>query len=278
MKMQDGTNLLTLPPDKALRNRYFEPESFAHPAKMDLSFLLHLGRTYTSPGTHVVDPMGGIGSTLLLAMEQRDVTVMDIEERWIALAQRNAERIRAAAGFFAGRMSVMHHNAQQPWPVQADVVLFSPPYACLAAPNANTRFGILPRSLRKPGSMREGWNQFLARTRVAGGMHFFYGSAAGQIGHLRGQRYWEAMLQVYQCAYAALPPGGLMIVVLKDHIARGNRVPICDETVQRCAALNFALVDRRARKLTFFALWIRRRKERGEPVIEEEEALVFERR
>lgn len=28
-------NLLTLPPDKALRNRYFEPESFAHPAKFE---------------------------------------------------------------------------------------------------------------------------------------------------------------------------------------------------------------------------------------------------
>jgi hypothetical protein len=274
-------NLLTLPSDKTLRNRYFEPESVAHPAKMDLSFLLHLGRTYTSPGAHVVDPMGGIGSTLLLAMEQRDVTVMDIEERWIILAKRNAERIRAAAGFFAGRMSVVQHDAQQPWPAQAEVVLFSPPYACRVATDANTRVGILPHRLRTAQSGNsERWNQLLARhtPSTAGGMHFFYGSAAGQIGHLRGQRYWDAMLQVYQCAYAALPPRGLMIVVLKDHIARGNRVPICDETVQRCAALNFALVDRLARKLTFFALWARRRKERGEPVIEEEEALVFERR
>jgi hypothetical protein len=67
-----------------------------------------------------------------------------------------------------------------------------------------------------------------------------------------------------------------MLVVLKDHITQGNHVPICDELVQRVAAFRFALVGRHARKLTNFALWMRRRKEHGERIVEEEEALVFQ--
>lgn len=272
---------LDLGSDKARRLALFSRESFAHPAKLHLGLLAWLGTRYTAPGQRVIDPMGGVGSTLLLAMEQRDVAILDVEPRWLAMAHDNAARIHQAAGLFAGRITVAQHDAREPWPVRGDVVLFSPPYACRAAGSAATRVGILPHRVRAMGEGRMGerWAQFLAAPSPGsdGAIRFFYGEHPAQIGHFRGTRYWESMLQVYARAWEALPAGGLMILVLKDHIRDGRRVRVCDETAARVESLRFALQNRHARHLGQLSLWQRRRREQGLPVVEEEEALVFAR-
>ena len=274
---------LYLGSDRSLRGCLFSAESFAHPAKLHLGFLRWLGNEYTTPGQHVADPMGGVGSAFLLALEQRDVTVLDVEPRWLALAHDNAARIHRAAGLFAGRMAVIQHDARQPWPVRPDVALFSPPYACRAGTNAATRRSVFNRraKLLNSGVLSNRWKELVvkidAQPGALGAELFHYGAHPDQIGHLRSGRYWDAMGEVYRRAHEALPVGGLMILVIKDHIRDGRRVHVCDETVARVTGLGFDLAARHARHLEQLSLWQRRRREQGLLVVEEEEALVFRR-
>jgi len=272
--------IIELGSDRSLRQRYFTEASFAHPAKLHLGLLAWLVERYTLPGQHIVDPMGGIGSTLYAALLQRDVTIFDVEPAWLAEAHQNAARIHAAAGLFAGRMTVAQRDARQPWGLSADVALFSPPYACDVARNSSGH-GMDPEAVRrrlaKVSHNSKIWERALSGAAVGaqGALLMHYGKHPDQVGHFRGARYWEAMTAIYQRAHEALQPGGLMLLVIKDHIVKGRRVCVATETAERCAALGFTLVERHARKLTTFSLWQRRRREKGMPVIEEEDVIVL---
>jgi len=273
---------LRLGADRAMRQRLFTKASFAHPAKLHLGFLAYLVEQHTRPGQTILDPMVGIGSTCCAALLDRHVIGYDVEARWLAEAHRNAARILEAAGMFAGRITLGQHDATQPWPARADVVLFSPPYACRTSPNAASRASSFERrrALLDQHRLSDRWRELVDRAEAQPGAMgaelFHYGAAPFQIGHLRGPRYWDAMTAVYHNARAALPAGGLMILVVKDHIRDGRRVTVCDDTARRCEGLGFRLVARHRRHLEYLSFWQRRRREQGLPVVEDEEALVLE--
>ncbi len=272
----------TLPADKALRAAWFTADSFAHPAKIHVGFLLWLAARYTSPGDTVCDPMAGIGSVLLLATIRRNVIARELEAGWTEACHQNARAIRGRAGLLKlGTMDIAHGDAAQPWGVTCDAVLMSPPYGCRATRNPEARVGTLPHRVRalEAADMGERWKTYLEKPTngAAGALRFHYGDHPDQIGHLRGKRYWQAMTVVYTQAHTAIRPGGKLILVLKDHIHRGVHVRTCDDTVTLCESLGFRLVDRVQRQLTTFSLWQRRRREHGQAVIDVEEALVFDR-
>src|SRR5690606_37616780 len=71
------------------RGRYV-PESTQHPARMLPAIARHAIDAYTEPGELVLDPMCGIGTTLVEAAHLgRDATGVEIEQRWCDLAQAN---------------------------------------------------------------------------------------------------------------------------------------------------------------------------------------------
>ncbi len=263
--MIERGELLDLGSDLALRYRYFSRASLAHPAKLHLGLLAWLLDRYTRPGDTIADPMAGIGSTAYAALMQRHVILREIEPKWLSFAHENAAIILREAGLFAGSITVGQADARLPWEYQTDHVISSPPYACEMSSNTFRRQGILSHKQRlcveQPGS--------------AGSIQFHYGSHAAQVGAFRGDRYWAAMTDVYMQARAALRPGGHMILVIKDHIRRGQRVHVTDQTVALCESLGFVLVAHHARLVYPLSLWQRRRKERGELIVEEEDALIF---
>ena len=104
---------------------------------------------------------------------------------------------------------------------------------------------------------------------------FHYGSHPEQIGHFRGQRYLAAMQEIYSHAHNALRTGGVMVLIVKDHISDGQRVHTADRTALLCEEIGFLPVARHQRKVYPLSLWQRRRKEAGLPVVEEEDVLVF---
>lgn len=81
-------------------------ESYAHPAKMSpalcfkiLEHLEELG--LLQPGASVLDPLCGIGTSLLAAaLKGYPATGIELEPKFVALAQKNADRI-ALKGFGA---------------------------------------------------------------------------------------------------------------------------------------------------------------------------------
>lgn len=276
-------NLLDLGSDLALRYRYFTRESMAHPAKLHLKLLAHIIDRYTAPGDTIADPMAGIGSTAYAALLQRNVVLREIEPRWLAMAHENATLIIREAGLLAGSIDIGQVDARERWGFTVDHIVFSPPYACAMSSNAFRRQGVLSHKQRllaaEPGKLGQRWRILLEREQTqpgsAGSIQFHYGAHPAQVGTFRGDRYWQAMEQVYTQARAALRPGGHMALVIKDHIRHGQRVAVATDTITLCERLGFRLVERLARKVYPLSLWQRRRKERGDLIVEDESVLVF---
>ena len=274
-----ATRQLTFDSDVALRTRWFVPASFAHPAKLHLGLVSWLIDRYTWPGETIADPMAGIGGILLAATLQRNVIAREIEPRWLALLTENAARITRLSGLFAGSIDLGQADARESWDYTADCVLFSPPYGNEASPSPSAK-RMLPYRLPALSLALDPRWQRLARHPSPGAMGavgFHYGTHPQQIGHFRGERYWQAMRRVYVQAYQALRPAGSLILIVKEHIAEGKRVPTTETTRAVCQELGFHLVAHHQRQLTQLSLWQRRRKERGEPVIEEEDILVLQK-
>jgi tRNA G10 N-methylase Trm11 len=275
MTMQQ--TILELGSDLGLRYRYFTKESMAHPAKLHLGLLAWIAARYTAPGDTIADPMAGIGSTAYAALLQRNVILREIEPRWLAFAHENAATIIHDAGMFAGAIDIGQGDARQPWGFQADHIVFSPPYGC-AFSQSPTAKGMMGQKMRRAG---EGWStrwkEVVERNDFGstGAFTAFYGSHPAQIGHLRADAYWQAMADIYTQARAALRGNGHMILVIKDHIRRSVRVCVADQTVALCETLGFRLVERHARRVYPLSLWQRRRKEKGDPIVEDEDVLVF---
>jgi len=271
-----GIPMLTFESDRAMRSRLFVEGSFAHPAKLHLGLLQYLIDRYTRPGDVLADPMCGTASLLLAATMQRDVIARDVEPRWVNIAQANAAHLREIGGLFLGHMDVGQQDARLPWGYQADAALFSPPYGNEASSSPLAHRALQYRKL--PGRR---WKSLLARMEQQAGAYgsvmFHYGQHPDQIGHYRSTRYLTAMRAIYEQAYAAIRPGGLLILILKDHIRDRQRVPTVERTIALCQDIGFALTDRFQRRLLHLALWQRRRKEHGLPVVEEEDVLVFAR-
>jgi predicted RNA methylase len=271
------STILTLGSDLALRYRWFCPESFRHPAKLHLGLAQWLITRYTQPGETIADPMAGIGSTLLAVAYARHLIAREIEPHWLEILRQNATHITQQAGLFAGQIDIAQADACQPWGYTADHILFSPPYGCEASPSPNARKRLPARiqSLQVPCGKR--WQRFAEKPTPGsvGAMVFHYGTHEAQIGHFREKRYWQAMQQVYTHAHQSLRPGGYLMVVVKDHVLYGERVRTADRTVDLCQSLGFVLHTRHQRQLSTLSLWQRRRKEAGQPVIEEEDALIF---
>ena len=85
------------------RGRYV-PESMAHPAKMLPAVAAHAITTYTQPGELVLDPMCGIGTTLVEALHQdRRAIGVEYEARWAEIARANIAHTGPAPPRTAGR-------------------------------------------------------------------------------------------------------------------------------------------------------------------------------
>ncbi len=271
-------SLLSFGSDLPLRRHYFVPESIFHPAKMHLGLLQWLVGRYTQPGEVLCDPMAGSGSLLVAALSGRHVVARDIEPRWVEIMQRNAERITEKSGLFEsmlGHREIAQADAREAWHLSVDHVLCSPPYGCEMAATAHAKKNLVYRLHDIPHDHR--WDRYLSRPTegTTGMLTFHYGTHPAQIGHWRGNRYWQAMTVVYREAWKAIRPGGLLILVVKDHISDGQRIRTAEQTVDVCHEIGFVLHAHHQRRVYPLSLWQRRRKEQGLPVVEEEDVLVL---
>ncbi|UGT59891.1 TRM11 family SAM-dependent methyltransferase [Nocardia asteroides] len=120
-------------PTAQRRGRY-HPGSTAHPAKMFPAIVQHAVETYTRPGDLVLDPMCGIGTTLVesLYLGRRAVGV-EYESPWAELARANIGLAREAG--IKLDAEVYHGDARKLGELipaelrgRASLVITSPPY------------------------------------------------------------------------------------------------------------------------------------------------------
>jgi hypothetical protein len=75
---------------RAQRSRRYLDISGTHPAKMLPAIAARAVATYTQPGDTVIDPMCGVGTTLVEAIHQgRDAIGIEYEPQWADMAQAN---------------------------------------------------------------------------------------------------------------------------------------------------------------------------------------------
>lgn len=121
------------PASQRVRGRY-HPDSVKHPAKMLPAIVAHAVQAYTRPGDLVLDPMCGIGTTLVesLHLGRRAVGV-EYEARWAELARANLALARDAgigldATVYQGDARKLPSLLPERLRGRVDLVITSPPY------------------------------------------------------------------------------------------------------------------------------------------------------
>jgi hypothetical protein len=116
------------------RKHRYTPASTAHPAKMLPAVAAYAIAHYTQPGDLVLDPMCGIGTTLVEALHSgRRAVGVEYEPHWVHVSRANLAFAHDAGAEHEGR--VFHGDARQiaallppEYLGQAALVVTSPPY------------------------------------------------------------------------------------------------------------------------------------------------------
>ncbi|WP_431953244.1 TRM11 family SAM-dependent methyltransferase [Nocardia lijiangensis] len=225
-------------PTAQRRGRY-HPDSTAHPAKMFPAIVTHAVATYTRPGDLVLDPMCGIGTTLVesLHLGRRAVGV-EYESRWAELARTNIELAREAgidldAAVFHGDARKLPDLIPAELRGQASLVITSPPYgdSLHGHVRANRRQPVLKSNHR--------YGQVLDR---------------GNLANVGLGRLLSGFTKILAGAAEYLAPGGHVVITARPWRQHAELVPLpshlytCGELaglvpVERCVALLGRLSD-----------------------------------
>jgi hypothetical protein len=265
---------------RAQRIGRYLPGSNAHPARMLPALARHAIQRYTRPGELVVDPMCGIGTTLVEAVHLgRDAAGVELEARWAELAERNLAR--AMADGAAGIGAVTQGDARQLPRLLAGqldggaaLVLTSPPYGSWAHGRVHTY-----REQANPQGKVRKWNaSYTTRTSRANL------ATAGETALLAG------MVEILAASVKVLRPGGLVVVTARPWRRGGVLFDFPGALEQAAGQAGLVLVERAVALLaglrderlvpraSFFALDnARKARAAGLPVhvIAHEDVLVF---
>ncbi|MEY9859794.1 modification methylase [Catenulispora sp. GAS73] len=211
------------------RGRYL-PESDAHPAKMFPAIAAHAIAVYTKPGDLVVDPMCGIGTTLVEAMHQNRMAVgVEYEKRWVDLAQRNIEYAvdRGASGYATvvrGDARDIEHLVGRDVHGKASLVLTSPPYG--PATHGHVR---VTRDSGHGGV--EKWNHT-------------YGNDPGNLAKQSVEELMDGFTAVLRGCTTLLKPGGFLVITARPFRRQGQMVDIPALATDAALAAGYSLHER----------------------------------
>jgi modification methylase len=240
--------------------RYVEL-SGAHPARMLPAIAARAIATYTAPGDLVVDPLCGVGTTLVEAVHLgRDAIGIEYEQHWAGLASGNVAHARAQGGTGHGEVicgdgrdaaSLVDPAARG----LVALVLTSPPYG----PSLHGRVTAIPgHGVHKS--------------------HDRYSSDPANLAHVGLAGLLDAMGLVLRGAAQLLRPGGMVAMTVRPWWRDGRLVDLPGMLARTGEAAGLVLYERNVALLaglrddqlvpraSFFALeQVRRARARGVP-------------
>lgn len=263
-------------PASQRKGRYV-PDSTAHPAKMLPAVAAHAIAHYTSPGDLVLDPMCGIGTTLVEAVHLGRRTIgVEYESRWVAVTEANLSLARQAG--ITTSSQVIHGDARQLTTLlppdllgQVALVVTSPPYG----PSTHGQITATP----------------------GGGVHkrdHRYGNTLdrGNLANIGHHRLLSGFTRILTATAAYLRPGGHVAITIRPWREHAELIDLPSQIlacglhaglipVERCVALLARLAehDLIARSSFFQRDFIRKQRAAGLPLhlIAHEDVLVFQR-
>ena len=261
---------------RAQRTGRYLPESVAHPAKMLPAIAHEAIERYTEPGDLVIDPMCGIGTTLVEAshLNRRSFGV-EYEPRWAQIAEKNLAhaRTQGAAGearIVAGDARNIAELAPTELLGTAALVITSPPY----------------------GASLHGQVRSTAETGKRGVKKFdyTYSRDRGNLAHLPVDELIEGFARILAGCAALLREGGIVAVTARPWREHGALIDLPGEVitageiagltpVARCVALLAGVRDgQQIARPSFFQLNnVRKARDAGEPqsVIAHEDLILL---
>src|SRR5580658_9404996 len=172
--------------------------SGTHPAKMLPAIAARAIATYTEPGDLVVDPMCGIGTTLVEAVHLgRDAIGVEYEEPWAKLARANVAFARTQGA--TGHGEVVTGDARH----VVAVVVTSPPYGASLHGQVRVRPG---KGLEKS--------------------HDRYSKDPANLAHVGLERLLAATGQILAGCAQLLRPGGFVAMTVRPYRQAGLLVDL----------------------------------------------------
>ncbi len=256
------------------RGRYV-PYSVKHPARMLPAIAAHAIETYTQPGELVLDPMCGIGTTLVEAVHAgRDGIGVEYESRWANIADANITHAHTHGA--TGRGAVVRGDATALTSLlpavlhgQVALVVTSPPYG----PTVH-------------GLVRPTPGEGVAKSDNR------YGDDKGNLAYQDLPGLLEGFTGILRGCATLLRPGGIVVVTVRPWRKQGDLVDLPSAVVaagvaagltplERCVALLAAVRDGRlvARPSFFQLQQVRRARALGVPMhlIAHEDVIIFVR-
>jgi DNA modification methylase len=223
------------------------PESNRHPAKVLPEIARRAIDFYSKPGDLVLDPMCGIGTTLVEAIHQdRRAVGVELERRWASLATKNVEHARSQGAH--GQALVLQDDARglgrgvlDGYAGKVSLILTSPPYA-------NTNLGD-PRGGNGMARARACEGRRVTATDRAYASRAIrncrYGDSRGSIARLPygttdktlsppKESYLTTMAAIYSACARMLKPGGFLVLVTKNMRADGALRNLTGDTITLC--------------------------------------------
>jgi modification methylase len=253
------------------------PASTRHPGKMLPELARRLVAEYSPPQGLVVDPMCGIGTTLIEAAALGHQAVgVELEPRWAELTRANLDHALPAE--LAARAEVRVGDARRLPELLADLtgridlLVTSPPYACEA--------GMIDKPAWRAG-------QPLCRKDTLN-----YSRDPANLGHVRGDNWQAGIAEVLAGCADVLRPGGLLVTVTKNTRRAGRLNDLATATIRLANQAGFGYLQhivvlhavvRDGGLIARPSFWqltqIRKARARGEPahLVVHEDVLVFHR-
>ena len=260
------------------RDRYL-PEAIAHPGKMLPAIARHAITHYTRPGDTVLDPMCGIGTSLIEAVHaDRHAVGVELEPKWAFLARAGlqlayAQGAPGAGHAYLGDARHAAHLVDTQQHGHAQLLLTSPPYG-------NSLHGQL-HSSRETG--RRGIAKF----------HDTYGNSPGNLAQAPTDTLLTAFTAILTGCRALLADNATVAVTARPWRSHGELVDLPAAVigagqaaglvpVERCVALLAAVRDHGlVARPSFYQLRnIREARAAGIPMhlIVHEDVLIFRHR
>jgi modification methylase len=256
------------------RKGRYVPESVKHPARMLPAIAAHAVEHYTQPGDLVLDPMSGIGTTLVEAVHAgRDAIGVEYESRWADIADANIKHAHTQGA--TGRGAVIRGDSTGILSLvpaalagQVALVVTSPPY------------GPTVHGLVRPGEAG------VAKFDNA----YNDGTDKGNLAYRDLTGLADGFAKILEGCATLLKPGGVVVVTARPWRKAGQLIDLPSAVigaglragftpVERCVALLAAVRDDSlVARPSFFQLQaVRKARAAGTPMhlIAHEDVLVF---
>ncbi|MUL41625.1 hypothetical protein FZ103_10625 [Streptomonospora sp. PA3] len=213
------------------RGRY-NPTSVDHPAKMLPAIAAHAITAYTRAGEWVLDPMCGIGTTLVEAAHTgRHALGIELEPSWAEIARTNLE---LAARHGAPGTARVHTGdardlparlAEQGWAGRAALLVTSPPYGAMTHGRVRTR--------RDGAGKVDKWSHRYSPV-----------PEAAQLAYQKPAVLLESFTRILAAARVLLRPGARVVITTRPYRLRGRLVDFPGQVTRAAEAAGLVAVER----------------------------------